>query len=288
MTAGFGSKRYDKLIAKCAHTMNKKKLSVVLATFQEEENIVRCLKSVEKIADEIIVVDGESSDKTPELARKLGAKVISMPNTTHFHKNKQIAVDAASGEWILQLDADEVLSPKLAAEVRETVNDPSSADGYGLPRRNWFLGRFLSKGGAYPDYVVRLFKKGKGSFPKEKLVLNGITTSNVHAQIEIDGKLEYLKNDLLHYGDPSFERYLGRFNRYTSLEAENLVALGQKLSFTGGLDFILYKPMYWFFKRYLRHRGYVDGFQGFVFALASALHYPVIYMKMWEIKHAKT
>jgi len=179
-------------------------LSIAIATFNESQNIKDCLKSVKDIAGEIVVVDGKSSDDTAAIARSMGAKVISVDNNPQFHANKQLAIDKASGDWILQLDADERLSPELAREISGQValeNNPN--DGFYLPRKNWFLGRFLSKGGAYPDPVLRLFKKGKGKFEHKGIIDNGITTSNVHAQIEVRGKIGHLKHDLIHYGDRS-------------------------------------------------------------------------------------
>jgi len=266
--------------------MNHTKLSVVLATYNEESNIKDCLSSVKDIADEIIVVDGKSVDKTAQIAQQLGAKVISVANNPQFHKNKQIAINSATGEWILQLDGDERVSPELAKEIIKVINDKQNKlDAYYLPRKNWFLGRFLTKGGAYPDPVLRLFRRGKGNFTHTKIINNGITTSNVHAQIEVGGQTERLNHNLIHYGDLSFSKYLMRFNRYTQLEAENLVFLKFKPNFLHLVNYIICKPIYWFIKRYIRHRGYVDGYQGFLFALLSAMHYPVIYLKLLEHQH---
>jgi len=259
-------------------------LSVVLATFNEERNIRDCLESVLKIADEIIIVDGRSSDQTALIARQMGARVIETENNPQFHVNKQKAIDLANGKWVLQLDADERLSMELVEEIKKEIaiadNDIA---GYFLPRKNWFLGKFLKKGGAYPDPVLRLFQKGKGSFTKKNIIDNGITTSNVHAQLNVDGKTKMLQHDLIHYGDKNIAQYLKRFNRYTQLEAENLAKLKLGINFKNGINYIILKPIYWFFKRFIRHRGYIDGYQGFLFAVLSAMHYPVIYYKLVEI-----
>lgn len=263
-------------------------LSVVLATYNEELNIKDCLESVKAIADEIIVVDGKSQDKTAQVAKSTGARVISVENNPQFHANKQLATDAAKGEWILQLDADERVSKELAKEIAHILTaDNKDIGGYFIPRRNWFLGRFLTKGGVYPDPVLRLFRRGKGIFKHDEIINNGITTSNVHAQIHVGGEIGMLKSDLIHYGDVSFTKYLLRFNRYTQLEAENLYTLGVTPNFGKSFDYFIIKPLYWFFKRFIRHRGYVDGYQGFLFALLSALHYPVIYMKLRELQVKK-
>ena len=127
-----------------------KKLSVVLATFNEEKNLRRCLDSVKDIASEIVIVDGTSKDKTVEIARSYGAKVTVTTNPPIFHINKQKAIDKATGDWILQLDADEVVSSELASEIKEIMEKNEQANGYWLPRKNFFLGRFLMKGGHNP------------------------------------------------------------------------------------------------------------------------------------------
>jgi glycosyltransferase involved in cell wall biosynthesis len=259
------------------------KLSVVLATYNEENNIKDCLESVKNLADEIVIIDGGSLDKTREIAQKMGAIVVKTSNPIQFHINKQKGVDEAKGEWILQLDADERVSPELEQEIKNLLKQENiQENGFAIPRRNWFLGKFLQKGGAYPDPVVRLFKKSRGKFNHQQIIDNQITTSNVHAQIEVESQLGILSKDLIHYGDKDFERYLQRLNRYTQLEAENLTKLGLRPSFWRCINYVFFKPFYWFFIRYFRHLGFKDGLQGFLWALLSALHYPIIYFKVWE------
>ncbi|MBI4999395.1 glycosyltransferase family 2 protein [Candidatus Gottesmanbacteria bacterium] len=120
------------------------KLSVVLATFNEEKNLAACLDSVKGLADEIVVVDGKSSDQTVEIAKKYGAHIIVTSNKPVFHINKQIAIDNAHEDWILQLDADERVTPELSKEIKSEIRNPKSEiNGYWIPRKNWFLGRFL-------------------------------------------------------------------------------------------------------------------------------------------------
>ena len=253
-------------------------LSVVLAAYNEASNIKDCLESVRGLADEIIVVDGHSTDQTRETAKKLGAKVFKVTNKPIFHYNKQLAVDKARGRWVLQLDADERVTPELAREIKSIIKaDRSKYTGYYLPRKNWFLKRFLTKGGQYPDYVIRLFLNGKGHFPCE----------SVHEQIIIDGSVGYLKNPLIHLADRSFNRYMLRFNRYTSLDADKLFSQKVTANFWIGVDYMLIKPLVWFLMTYFRHKGFVDGWPGFIFSLMSALRFPVIYLKLWEKYHAR-
>ncbi|MDZ7586224.1 MAG: glycosyltransferase family 2 protein [Patescibacteria group bacterium] len=250
------------------------KLSVVIATFNEQQNIKACLDSIKDLAAEIIVVDGQSKDKTREIAKELGAKVFKVSNKPIFHLNKQLAVDKAANNWILQLDADEQISPELAQEIKTTINqNDSKFNGYYLPRKNFFLKRFLTKGGQYPDYVIRLFKKGKGKFPCQ----------SVHEQIVIQGPVGYLVNPIIHYADRHFSRYLTRFNRYTSLDAGLLYRQKIKPGIFMGINYFIFKPTAWFLSTFFRHKGFVDGLPGFIFSLMSSLRFPVIYLKFWEL-----
>ncbi len=132
----------------------------------------------------------------------------------------------------------------------------------------------MTKGGVYPDYTIRLYKNGVAKFP----------CKTVHENVTIDGEVGYLKKDLLHFADPDFSRYLNRWNRYTSLDAEILAKKKNKLSF---FSYFIVKPHVWFFKSYFRHRGFMDGFAGFVFALFSSIRHWVIYIKFWNIKNKK-
>ena len=238
------------------------RISVVLAVFNEEENLKNCLESVRDLVWEIVIVDGGSTDRTLDIAKEFSARIIKTNNPQMFHINKNKAIDASLGDWVLQLDADEVVTKELAKEIKKVVSLKSDINGYWIPRRNFFLGRFLTKGGQYPDLTLRFYRKGLGRLPAK----------DVHEQAEIQGAVGYFKNDLLHVRDKTFLNYIERFNRYTNLLASQIV----KPSF---FDYFFLKPLIWFIKSYLRHRGYVDGFPGFVFALFSSLRFPVAYFK---------
>ena len=218
------------------------KLSVVLATYNEEKNIGECLESVSKIADEVIIIDGSSSDRTREIASSLGAKIIKTTNPPIFHINKQKALEKARGEWILQLDADERVTNDLKNEILEVIDMPyAKLDSYQekvkrnknfikhkkqleerdgkigkeegeyvaffIPRLNFFLGKYLRYGGVYPDGVIRLVKNGKAFFPAK----------SVHEQIVVDGKVGWLTQDLIHIDSPTFDRYLKKNSMYIDL-----------------------------------------------------------------------
>jgi glycosyltransferase involved in cell wall biosynthesis len=257
-------------------TKKKSKLSVVLAVYNEEKNLPLCLDSVENLADEIVVVDGSSTDKTVEVAKKYGSKIIETTNKPMFHINKQMAIDAATCDWILQLDADEQVSDELGREIAEIVIGDGKFNGFWIPRKNFFLGKFLKKGGQYPDPVIRLFKRNKGFLPCE----------TVHEQIKIDGEVGMIKNDLIHIADPSFSRYLLRYNRYTTEIAVSLDKSNLKLNPFTGLNYLIIKPAWWFLLTFFRHKGFGDGFPGFVFSFFSSLRFSVAYIKYWEKKRS--
>lgn len=250
-----------------------KKISVVLATHNEEKNLAMCLKSIKDLADEIIIVDGDSTDKTREIAKEYGAKIIKTTNKPNFHINKQMGIDAAEMDWILQMDADEVVSKELADEILEKINDKNDFDGYWMPRKNYFLGRFLMKGGQYPDYTLRLYKRGKGRLPMK----------DVHEQAVVEGKVGYLKEALLHYPYENFSFYLKKWNRYNSLTAgqieENLKNKNLLQKGLLGAEYLVLRPGHWFVTTYGRHKGFVDSWQGFTFSLFSALRFPASYIK---------
>ncbi len=269
-------------------------LSVVLATYNEEENLARCLTSVKDIADEIVIVDGTSTDKTVEIAKKYGAKVKVTDNPPIFHINKQKAIDMATKDWILQLDADEVVSDELAEEIKQVIQkghsgkrgtsasriaqDDEEIVGYWMPRKNYFLGKFLMKGGQYPDYTLRLYKKGLGRLPMK----------DVHEQAVVEGKVGYLKHALLHYPYKDFKTYLHKWDRYNTLTAaeiqEKLKKKNKFERFIEGVGYVAARPAHWMLTTYIRHKGFYDSWQGFVFSLFSALRFPASYAKYLKKK----
>lgn len=254
--------------------MEKQTISVVLATYNEEKNLPDCFESVKDFADEIIVVDGQSKDKTVEVAKKYGAKVMITTNKPIFHINKQMAIDMATCDWVLQLDADERVTKDLKEEILKVIRSKSSINGYWIPRKNWFLGRFLTKGGQYPDYTLRLYRRGKGKLPQ----------LSVHEQADVEGEVGYLKNPLIHIADPSFSRYIKRWGRYTDLIAKEIKDKNIGYNPIIALKYILILPVWWFLLTYIRHKGFVDLWQGFLFSFFSSLRFPVGYLKYLKKK----
>lgn len=283
------------------------KLSVVLAVYNEEKMLEACLDSIKDIADEIIIVDGSSTDQTVSIAKKFGAKILIKDNPPIFHINKQKAIDMAQFEWVLQMDADERVSPKLAKEIKKIIsmseeeietyqeNLPrrdlflrhqrlleqrdgkiGTKDGpyaaFFIPRLNYFLGRYLRYGGVYPDGVIRLIRKGKAYLP----------CKDVHEQMEVKGRVGWLANDLYHYDSPTFARYMQRNSRYIDLIANELAE--DKRSTQKEFEYMVMKPTAWFFTTFLRHKGVLDGYQGFLFSLFSALRFPRAYRRYKKLQ----
>jgi glycosyltransferase involved in cell wall biosynthesis len=281
------------------------KLSVCLLAVNEEANIERCLEAVKPIADEMIVfIDNKTTDKTSELAQKMGARVTVVPHVDMFHINKQKAIDACKGDWILQLDADEVVSKELADEIvrvmdmdkkeieeyqltlkkrnlflryqkiideqRGTVGDQQGEFvAFYMPRANYFLGHFMKFGGVYPDGVIRLWKRGKAYLP----------CKDVHELPVVKGRVGWLQNDLLHYDSPTFSRYIARNKRYIDMIADEYRRNKLPKTPVNFVDHMFLKPLSWFFMTQIRHKGILDGPQGVIFSFFSALRFPRAFLK---------
>lgn len=281
------------------------KLSVVLAVRNEETSIGFCLESVRRLADEIIVVDEYSTDKTREIAEEYGAKVFLEPHHDIFHITKQKALERATGDWILQLDADEVVTCGLAKEIVKVIKKTprrrpngllrgrgklelfkkhqkliEERDGpigkktgeiaaFFIPRVNYFLGKPLIHAGVYPDGVIRLVKKGKAHFPQK----------SVHEQIQINGEVAWLFNDLEHHDSPTLKKYFVRMNRYTDLHAQELKEKSILKNALTMFNYVTIKPLFVFCSLFFRHKGFLDGPRGFLWSFFSALHYPIAYFK---------
>ncbi len=250
-------------------------LSVALAVFNEEENLNACLSSIQSIADEIIIVDGGSSDKTLEIARQYKAKIIKTNNPPIFHLNKQKALDACSCDWILQLDADEIIPGALKGEITDVIiNSPAGTNGYYIPRKNYFWGHVMKKGGQYPDYVIRLVRRGRARFP----------CKSVHEQIDINGRVDYLKEPMDHISYRTTGDYWRKADSYTTLTALNLKSKNVPKTLFSWVIYNVHKPFVTFFSLFIRHKGFIDGWYGMVFAYWSSLHYPIAYKKYLQMK----
>lgn len=243
-------------------------ISCVIITYNESKNIRRCLQSV-SWADEIVVVDAHSTDDTREIASAFTDKIHRL-KWSGFGPAKEYARSKATGDWILSVDADEVVPGNLREEIQSITESQESLDGYFIPRRSNFLGRWIKHGGWYPDLVLRLFKKERGGF----------TDRVVHEEVRVIGSTGRLRNDLLHYTDPDLDHYLKKLNRYTSLDALQLFRQGRR---AGILD-ILFRPIITFVKMYFFRRGFSDGLPGLILAISSSFHVFSKYVKLWHLR----
>ncbi len=239
-------------------------LSVVVITKNEERNIGRCLESV-AWADEIIVVDSGSTDRTREIAVEFGASVFSLP-WRGYGCAKRDGVEQARGTWILSIDADEVVPEQLAAEIRQVIHQPNGCPGYNIPRRTNFLGRWIRHCGWYPDPVLRLFRRDCGNFDG----------SAIHEKVILNGRAGRLSAELLHYSYPSLETYLQKFDRYTTAGAREAFRRGKRARWYD----IVVRPPVAFVKHFISHQGFRDGIEGFIISIMSAVAVLIKYAKL--------
>jgi glycosyltransferase involved in cell wall biosynthesis len=228
-------------------------LSVIIITKNEAENIRACLQSA-NWADEIIVVDSGSTDDTVAICKALGATVY-VHDWPGFGPQKNRALSYASKEWVLSLDADERLTPELRAEIEGVLQSPQ-AEGYSIPRLSSFCGRYIRHSGWHPDYVLRLFHRGKGKF----------TEDLVHERLVVDGKKALMKHWLLHESFRDLDQVLAKMNHYSSAGAEMMYRKGREATLTQAVLHGLWA----FIRSYLLRAGFLDGREGFMLAVTTA------------------
>jgi len=245
------------------------KISVIVITKNEEKNIFDCLKSVEW-ADEIIVVDSESTDKTIELAKKFTKKII-IRKWEGYVPQKKYALGLASNEWILSLDADERVTTELKDEILEL--SPGNFSGFKIRRKNFLLKKEITSCGWEKDYQLRLLKKDKTSLG-DRLV---------HEKFIVDGDVKTLTNSMLHYTFSSFTDYLNKINYYTSLKAKELNKRKKRI---GGWT-IFSHTVSAFFTFFIIRKGFKDGVYGLIISFLHAVSTMMNYIKLWEMQNQK-
>lgn len=250
----------------------RKTLSVALITRNEEGNLERTLGTV-AWADEIVIVDSGSSDRTEEIARKFHARFFDEP-WKGFAAQKNSALEKCSCDWVLSLDADEALSDELAKAIWEVLHNDSVLDGYALPRRNLFLGRWIRHGGFYPDSKLRLFRRGSAEFE----------TRPVHEKVHFAGTAGRLKGDLIHYAYPTLATYIEHMDRYStlggSIAASNGKGGSSPVSFAIN---VLANPLATFFYNYVLRLGFLDGREGLLLHMYHSVYISWKYAKAWEL-----
>lgn len=256
--------------------MLRAKISIVISAYNEEGMIEDCLKSVKNLADEIIFVDNTSSDKTVEIAQKYTPKVFKRQNDpVMLNKNKNFGFSKATCDWILSLDADERLTPKLTEEVRKVISGlPAEAlekAGYEIPRKNIIFGKWIQYSIWWPDLNLRLFKKGKGKFPLK----------HVHEKLEVGGDIGQLQNPMIHLNYQTISQFITKMDRtYTESETENFLKSGKNIFWYDAIRW----PTADFVKTFFFQKGYKDGLHGLVLSLLQAFYMLVFFAKVWERK----
>jgi glycosyltransferase involved in cell wall biosynthesis len=240
------------------------RLSAIIIAKDEAANIAACLDAL-AFCNERIVVDGGSTDDTVAIARERGVHV-EHRDWQGFGAQKNFALSLATGDWVLSIDADERVSPALAAEIEAAVAAPV-ADAYQMPRLSMFCGREMRHSAWYPDYVLRLFKRGAARF----------TDDLVHERLAVDGRVARLTQPLNHRPVERIEQALARMDRYSTLAAETMVAQGRRVYFCSGI----FHGIWAFFRLYVLRAGFLDGHQGFLLAVATAEGSYYKYMKAW-------
>jgi glycosyltransferase involved in cell wall biosynthesis len=245
-------------------------LSVVIITFNEETNLPRTLESV-KWADEIVVVDSHSIDRTVEIARSFGAKIF-IEDWKGFAAQKNSAIAKATCDWVLSLDADEVVPSELREEILKATSNTESdaAGGYWMPRMNYILGRWMRHGGYWPDHKLRLFRRGRGHLPERA----------VHETIEVAGRLGFLREPLFHEPYPTLATYIEHMDRYSTLGA---TMAAEKPGSFGVMDIVI-RPFFTFVYNYIFRRGFLDGREGLLLHLYHSVYVSWKYAKAWELR----
>jgi (heptosyl)LPS beta-1,4-glucosyltransferase len=242
----------------------KTKLSVIILTKNEEKNIADCIASVQW-ADEVVVFDAFSQDRTVEIAQESGATVVQHL-FQNFAQQRNAALDTVDSDWVFFIDADERATPELAAEVRRAIQDESRA-GWWVPRHNYIFGRVIRHAGWYPDYQLRLLRHGQARYDPKR---------EVHELVILDGEEGYLENSLIHYNYETMAQFIERQNRYTDYDARILFDQGVRPK---PHNFIL-QPLREFRRRYISLEGYKDGFHGLLLSLLMAYYTLVMYVRL--------
>ena len=239
------------------------KISATLITYNEERHIARAIESL-RCADEIVVVDSGSTDRTIEIAEKLGARIVEHP-FKGYAEQKNYAAEQAENDWILSIDADESLSEGLEGEILHVKKNGPEYDAYTVPRLAQYLGRWILHSGWHPDRKVRLYDRRRARWAGDF----------VHESVQVDGRVGQFRSNLLHFTCDSLSEHLRTMDRYTTLAAEQLVSQGGKI----GWSKLLLDPPWTFFKTYVVDRGFLDGAEGLAIAYMAAIYNFLKYAK---------
>ena len=245
----------------------KQSLSVVIITKNEEENLRNCLESIRELADEIVIVDSNSTDKTKDIALEFGAFIQVFDDWPGFGIQKNRAVSLAKNHWILSIDSDERVTLELAKEISLLLQTQPNFRAYEIPRKSWYCGCFIMHSGWQPDYVLRLFDRRVAQFSLEL----------VHERVLCSSEVGRLKSNLLHYSFQNFSQVLTKIDRYSSASAEQLYCSNAKSSLPKAVGHGLWA----FVRTYFLRLGFLDGTHGFALAISNAEGTYYRYLKLW-------
>ena len=244
-------------------------LSAIVITRNEAHNLHDCLQSMQGLVDEIIVVDSQSADDTVAIARQHGAKVSQPTDWPGFGPQKNRALDLATCDWVLSMDADERVTPALAAEIQQVLTAKEDA-AYQMPRLSWYCGKFIRHAGWQPDHVLRLFKRGTARFSNDL----------VHERVITEQRVATLKNHLLHYSYLNFSQVLAKVDAYSTASAKQAYARGKRSSLAGALG----HGAWAFFRTYVIRAGFLDGAHGLALSISNAETSYYKYLKLWQLQ----
>jgi glycosyltransferase involved in cell wall biosynthesis len=241
--------------------------------YNEQETIARCLESL-SFCDEIVVVDSHSTDRTREIARQYTARVIEHPFEGYV-KQKNFALDQASHDWVVSLDADEVLSPELAREIeRELAAADGTAAGYALDRVTWYLGVWQDRGDWYPDWQLRVFRRSQARFAGR----------DPHDRVELAGPVKRLRHRLEHYNYRDLSDHIQTVDRFSRYQAQAMHAEGVRFRLVD----LLFRPAFRFLKGYVLRGGFLKGLPGLLVSVSSAYYVFMKYAKLWELERGES
>jgi glycosyltransferase involved in cell wall biosynthesis len=246
------------------------KLTVTVITFNEAAHIAAALDSV-SWADEILVVDSRSTDGTPAIAERMGARVIAR-DWPGYSAQKNYAAEIASNDWILSLDADERVSSELATEIRDTLTHTPARQGYRIPRVTWYLGRWIRSTDWYPDYQLRLYDRRAGRWNERR----------VHESVRLQESPGILRHELQHFAYRDLSHHLATIDRYTTLAAEQLMADGRR---TSAFAAAVHAPSA-FLRNYILRGGIRDGSAGLIVSILNSYYVFLKLAKLWELQHS--
>ena len=251
-------------------THSRPTLSAIVITRNEAHNVHDCLQFMHGLVDEIIVVDSQSTDNTVEIAQQLGAKVMQPHDWPGFGPQKNRALDLATCDWVFSIDADERVTPELAAEIKTVLQGGDANVAYKLPRLSSYCGQFIHHAGWQPDYVLRLFKRGTAKFSDDL----------VHERVVTELPVRALQNHLLHYSYLNFSQVLSKVDAYSTASAKQAYARGKRSSVAGALG----HGAWAFFRTYVIRRGFLDGGHGLALSISNAETSYYKYLKLWHMQ----